>query len=78
MFDSGLFYTDLIFTDEAVRLIPLDADMQNYQSYLGWDFINQIHNLDQYQCIPTAGADMPTAALTLSLTVLYTIFKLLL
>ncbi|WAR22228.1 TRFM-like protein [Mya arenaria] len=56
MFDSGLFYTDLIFTDEAVRLIPVSPERQNYKDYLGWDFINQIHNLDEYQCVPVPGS----------------------
>jgi len=67
MFDSGLFYSDLIFNDEAVRLIPISADRQNYERYLGWDFINQIQNLDEYQCIPIRGAG---TAITTSVTIL--------
>lgn len=56
MFDSGLFYSDLIFNDEAVRLIPIEEERQNYEKYLGWDFINQIENLDEYQCVPVSGS----------------------
>lgn len=57
MFDSGLFYADLIFSDEAVRLIPIPYDEQNFKSYLGWDFINQINNLNEYQCIPPSAGN---------------------
>lgn len=57
MFDSGLFYTDLIFNDEAVRLIPIPQERQNYEKYLGWDFINQIKNLDEYQCVPLSAGN---------------------
>jgi len=57
MFNSGLFYSDLIFTDEAVRLIPVPYERQNYKDYLGWDFINQIHNLDEFQCVPVPNAN---------------------
>lgn len=57
MFDSGLFYSDLIFNDEAVRLIPVPLERQNYEKYLGWDFINQIQNLDEYQCVPISGGN---------------------
>ena len=56
MFDSGLFYQDLIFNDEAVRLIPIEPDMQNYEAYLGYDFIGQIRNLDHYMCVPPANS----------------------
>ncbi|KAH3788478.1 hypothetical protein DPMN_166622 [Dreissena polymorpha] len=56
MFDSGDFYSDLIFSDEAVRLIPVPLERQNYETYLGATFINQIRNLDQYQCVPVAGS----------------------
>lgn len=56
MFHSGLFYSDLIFSDEAVRLVPLLPEEQSYEAYLGWDFINQVENLNEYQCIPVAGS----------------------
>ncbi|KAL4231745.1 negative regulation of tumor necrosis factor (ligand) superfamily member 11 production [Mactra antiquata] len=75
MFDSGLFYADLIFSDEAVRLIPISPDRQNYENYLGWDFINQIKNLDEYQCVPISGG-MCTYVGTLTV-ICTTVFTLL-
>ncbi|XP_052772422.1 melanotransferrin-like [Mya arenaria] len=78
MFDSGLFYTDLIFTDEAVRLIPVSPERQNYKDYLGWDFINQIHNLDEYQCVPVPGSSSifhPSYTLILVAMAIYSLFS---
>ena len=60
MFDSGYFYQDLIFNDEAVRLVPIEPEMQDYQAYLGADFIGQIRNLDYYMCVPTTNTGSTT------------------
>ena len=60
MFHSGLFYQDLIFNDEAVRLVPIEPEMQNYEAYLGADFIGQIRNLDYYMCVPTSNKGSAT------------------
>lgn len=73
MFDSGLFYSDLIFSDEAVRLIPIEPNRQDYKNYLGWDFINQIKNLDEYQCVPIGGAPTLLASSTVLFTSIVTI-----
>lgn len=78
MFHSGLFYSDLIFSDEAVRLVPLSAEEQNYETYLGWDFINQIENLNEYQCIPVAGSGSLHSAVPLILTLFVTVLSNLL
>lgn len=51
LFDSGIIYNDLIFTDAAVRLMKINPAKQNYLSYLGPDFVNQIENLHQYSCV---------------------------
>ncbi|KAH9500931.1 hypothetical protein Btru_069230 [Bulinus truncatus] len=45
MFDSGLWYSDLIFTDAAVRLMKIPENQQNYKDWLGETFIAQIENL---------------------------------
>lgn len=52
MFDSGTYYTDLIFTDAAVRLMYIPPEEQNYIDYLGADFISQVESLQQYTCMP--------------------------
>ena len=67
LFDSGLFYQDLIFNDEAVRLIPVEQDMQNYEAYLGHDFIGQIRNLDHYMCVPPAQSSSRISGVNFSL-----------
>ncbi|XP_021352485.1 melanotransferrin-like isoform X1 [Mizuhopecten yessoensis] len=57
MFDSGKWSSkswssDLIFTDDAVRLMKVEPARQNYKTYLGRSFINQIENLHKYTCVP--------------------------
>ncbi|KAL8576233.1 hypothetical protein ACOMHN_006156 [Nucella lapillus] len=57
MFDSGNWYSDLLFTDPAVRLMRIPEDRQNYKTWLGEDFIAQIENLQKYTCVnPDSGA----------------------
>ncbi|GAB1603632.1 melanotransferrin-like [Argonauta hians] len=68
MFDSGTFYSDLLFTDAAVRLIYLPPEKQNYQSYLGRNFISQIDALKQYTCMPIDNACVHHMSFTLLLT----------
>ena len=67
LFDSGFFYQDLIFNDEAVRLVPIEPDMQDYKAYLGSDFIGQIRNLDHYMCVPASNSASGLSAVVLSL-----------
>ena len=76
LFDSGLFYQDLIFSDEAVRLVPIEPEMQNYKSYLGYDFIGQIRNLDHYMCVPAASSASKLSAALVTLSAV--IFSLVL
>uniref|UniRef100_A0A0L8GW35 Transferrin-like domain-containing protein n=1 Tax=Octopus bimaculoides TaxID=37653 RepID=A0A0L8GW35_OCTBM len=65
MFDSGTYYNDLLFIDSAVRLMQLPEEKQNYQTYLGPNFISQIKALKQYTCMPIDGN--PTQRLSPSL-----------
>ncbi|KAH9500928.1 hypothetical protein Btru_069227 [Bulinus truncatus] len=51
MFDSGLWYNDLIFSDAAVRLMKIPENQQNYKDWLGETFISQIENLHKYTCV---------------------------
>ena len=51
IFDSGNWYSDLLFTDAAVRLMKIPEDRQNYKTWLGEDFIAQIENLQKYTCV---------------------------
>ncbi|KAK3096152.1 hypothetical protein FSP39_023802 [Pinctada imbricata] len=52
LFDSGTWYNDLIFTDDAVRLMKVPENRTNYLNYLGKDFVNQVEALHQYTCVP--------------------------
>ncbi|XP_046549141.1 LOW QUALITY PROTEIN: melanotransferrin-like [Haliotis rubra] len=51
MFDSGTWYSDLMFTDAAVRLMRIPDNRQNYLDWLGEDFVAQIENLQKYTCV---------------------------
>ncbi|KAK7465955.1 hypothetical protein BaRGS_00037493 [Batillaria attramentaria] len=51
MFDSGNWYSDLLFTDAAVRLMKIPEDRQNFRAWLEEDFIAQIENLHKYTCV---------------------------
>ncbi|XP_025096209.1 melanotransferrin-like [Pomacea canaliculata] len=51
MFHSGNWYSDLLFTDAAVRLMKIPEDRQNYKTWLGENFIAQIENLQKYTCV---------------------------
>uniref|UniRef100_A0A0B7BCZ5 Transferrin-like domain-containing protein n=1 Tax=Arion vulgaris TaxID=1028688 RepID=A0A0B7BCZ5_9EUPU len=69
MFDSGIWYTDLIFTDAAVRLIRIPKERQNYKAWLGESFIAQIENLEKYTCVnPDSGLTL-NPSLLLSLVI---------
>lgn len=71
MFDSGIWYTDLIFTDAAVRLMKVPPEKQNYRNYLGESFIAQVENLQKYTCVnPDSAMSLsPSLLLSLILTV---------
>lgn len=57
MFDSTPWYGDLMFTDDAVRLIRIPESKQTYKDYLGADFVGQVENLHQYTCVPVDSAN---------------------
>lgn len=74
LFDSGTWYNDLIFSDDAVRLMRLDKSMQDYRNYLGQDFINKVENLHKYTCVPVKPSS--TSHTSISLLLLAAIFIL--
>lgn len=74
MFDSGTYYNDLLFTDSAVRLMQLPKEKQNYETYLGPNFISQIEALKQYTCMPIDGAPIQRLSLALLLATLSFVF----
>lgn len=76
MFDSGIWYTDLIFTDAAVRLMKIPEERQNYKDWLGESFIAQIENLHRYTCVnpDSAGTIRPSFLIALLLTTLTIMF----
>ncbi|XP_055863595.1 melanotransferrin-like isoform X1 [Biomphalaria glabrata] len=51
MFDSGFWYSNLIFNDAAVRLMKISPDRQNYKDWLGETFLAQVENLHRYTCV---------------------------
>ena len=63
MFDSGNLYSDLLFTDAAVRLMKIPESLQTYEAWLGEDFIAQITNLHKYTCVSPDGAGLLTVSL---------------
>ncbi|RUS73301.1 hypothetical protein EGW08_018930 [Elysia chlorotica] len=67
MFDSGIWYTDLLFSDDAVRLMPIAEDQQNYQAWLGESFIAQIENLHRYTCVNPDAAISPGPSVLLTI-----------
>lgn len=77
LFDSGTWYNDLIFSDDAVRLMRLDKSMQDYRNYLGQDFINKVENLHKYTCVPVKPSKKSSSSHTsISLLLLAAIFIL--
>ena len=67
MFDSGIWYTDLIFSDDAVRLMPIPKEKQNYKDWLGESFLAQIENLHRYTCVnPDAAGSLSPSGLLIS------------
>lgn len=78
LFDSGNWYNDLIFSDDAVRLMRLPKSMQDYRNYLGQDFINKVENLHKYTCVPVKPSASSQSSLSLLLAASIVIFKMLL
>lgn len=77
LFDSGTWYNDLIFSDDAVRLMRLDKSMQDYRNYLGQDFINKVENLHKYTCVPVKPSKKSSSSHTsISLLLMAAIFIL--
>lgn len=56
MFDSGIWYNDLMFTDDTVRLIRVPDSRSNFSTYLGNDFIVQAEKLQKYTCVAVGSA----------------------
>ncbi len=77
MFDSGTWYSDLMFTDAAVRLMYIPNDRQNYLDWLGEDFVAQIENLHKYTCVsPDSAASIgPSVVFVLLLAAIVQVFK---
>ncbi|KAK6177967.1 hypothetical protein SNE40_012821 [Patella caerulea] len=74
LFDSGMAYTDLLFTDAAVRFMKIYPDQQNYKGWLGPDFVAQIENLQKYTCV---SADSPRIKTSFVVTILtISLFKI--
>ena len=69
MFDSGTWYTDLLFTDAAVRLMRIPEEKQEYTAWLGESFIAQIENLHKYTCVNPDGAAAIAPSLLLVLVI---------
>ncbi|CAG5129094.1 unnamed protein product, partial [Candidula unifasciata] len=72
MFDSGIWYTDLIFTDAAVRLMRIPEERQNYKDWLGESFLSQTENLHKYTCVsPDSGISLsPNLLLSVMIAVI--------
>ncbi|KAK7109961.1 melanotransferrin-like [Littorina saxatilis] len=77
MFDSGNWYSDLLFTDAAVRLMRIPEDRQNYKTWLQEDFIAQIENLHKYTCVnPDSGSHVvPSLLLVLLVSLVANLFS---
>lgn len=67
MFDSGNWYSDLLFTDAAVRLMLIPEEQRNYKAWLGEDFIAQTENLHKYTCVNPDSASSVVPSLSLLL-----------
>jgi melanoma-associated antigen p97 len=79
MFDSGIWYTDLIFTDAAVRLMKIPKERQNYKAWLGESFLAQIENLQKYTCVnPDSGMSLSPSLLLSLIVTLVTTFLIML
>ena len=77
MFDSGIWYTDLIFSDDAVRLMPIPKDQQNYRDWLGESFIAQIENLHRYTCVnPDAAVSLGPSVLLITALAFVALYQL--
>lgn len=75
LFDSGKWYNDLIFTDDAVRLMRLPKNKQDYRNYLGQDFINKVENLHKYTCVPVKPSSASPMSVSIILMAAFVIFQ---
>nr|KAI8756219.1 melanotransferrin-like isoform X1 [Biomphalaria glabrata] len=69
MFDSGFWYSNLIFNDAAVRLMKISPDRQNYKEWLGETFLAQVENLHRYTCVNPDSAGFLRPSFVVSLLV---------
>jgi hypothetical protein len=66
MFDSGIWYNDLMFTDDTVRLIRVpdnEKDIPQFVYYLGNDFIAQVKKLQKFTCVAVGSGSAPRTSL---------------
>ncbi|KAK0048991.1 melanotransferrin [Biomphalaria pfeifferi] len=77
MFDSGFWYSNLIFNDAAVRLMKISPDRQNYKDWLGETFLAQVENLHRYTCVnpDSAGFHRPSFVASLLVVLVSMLLK---
>lgn len=62
MFDSGLYWNDLLFSDSTEQLVWIPPERQNYSSWLGPDFVKAVENLEWVACYQQASGIAAAAA----------------
>ena len=83
MFDSGLYWNDLLFSDSTEQLVWIPPERQNYTGWLGVDFVKAVENLEWVACyqqasgIAAAGAPLVAANAPRLLPLLLTLVPLL-
>lgn len=64
MFDSGVDQDDNLFSDSTVRLVEVPPEKQNYEEYLGVNFLKAVNTLNQFDCTSSS------LAITINVTLL--------
>lgn len=79
MFDSGIWYNDLMFTDDTVRLIRVPESKKKFSDYLGRDFIVQVEKLQKFTCVAVgSGSAQRTSLIPVYLISIISIIRLFL
>lgn len=78
MFDSGIWYNDLMFTDDTVRLIRVPDNRKTFDKYLGRDFIVQAEKLQKFTCVAVGSAPKTSLIIPVYLISLISIIRLFL
>lgn len=78
MFDSGIWYNDLMFTDDTVRLIRVPESKNTSKKYLGTDFIVQAVKLQKFTCVAVGSAPKTSLIIPVYLISLISIIRLFL